>query len=60
VLAGSSATLRRHLQGDFGRLRAVEAGPDGLFYILTSNRDRRGVPSGDDDQLIRVNPRRLP
>lgn len=38
----------------YGRLRDVAQGPDKAIYILTSNRDGRGSPSADDDQLLRM------
>ncbi|MEM2094984.1 MAG: PQQ-dependent sugar dehydrogenase [Candidatus Caldarchaeum sp.] len=38
----------------FGRLRDVVEGPDGAVYVLTSNRDGRGVPRAGDDKMIRV------
>jgi glucose/arabinose dehydrogenase len=47
-------TLSRHLDGEYGRLRETVLGPDGAFYLLTSNRDGRGRPGADDDRLIRV------
>jgi glucose/arabinose dehydrogenase len=40
----------------FGRLRTVVEGPDGALYLLTSNRDGRGVPHMGDDRLLRVVP----
>jgi glucose/arabinose dehydrogenase len=52
-------TIKRHLQGNFGRLRDVVVGPDGFLYILTNNRDGRGIPSAEDDQIIRINPEKL-
>ncbi len=55
---GEALTLRRHLEGKFGRLRSVVLGPDNLLYITTSNRDGRGLPTSDDDQIIRVDPAR--
>ena len=33
------------IQGQFGRLRDIVEGPDGAYYLLTSNRDGRGSPS---------------
>ncbi|MBI2859378.1 MAG: PQQ-dependent sugar dehydrogenase [Chloroflexi bacterium] len=52
-------SLQRHLNRSFGRIRDVVVGPDGLLYITTSNRDGRGVPSPNDDQIIRINPSKL-
>lgn len=49
--------LKRHLQGEYGRLRTVVIGPEGYFYLLTNNRDGRGAPSPGDDRIIRINPR---
>ncbi|MGI8728887.1 MAG: PQQ-dependent sugar dehydrogenase [Solirubrobacteraceae bacterium] len=43
-------------EGRFGRLRAAVEGPDGGIYLLTSNRDGRGSPTGEDDRVIRVTP----
>jgi len=37
----------------------VVIGPDNMLYILTNNRDGRGVPTAEDDQIIRINPRKL-
>jgi len=38
----------------FGRLRDVLVGPNGEFYLATSNRDGRGSPSADDDRIVKV------
>jgi glucose/arabinose dehydrogenase len=46
--------LETWLEHQYGRLRDVVEGPDGAFYILTSNRDGRGTPSVDDDRLLRL------
>jgi glucose/arabinose dehydrogenase len=51
--------LTRYLNGTFGRLRDVVPGPDGLLYVLTNNRDGRGIPLAGDDRLIRINPDKL-
>lgn len=48
-----------NLGDDFGRLREVVAGPDGMLYITTSNRDGRGVTRSGDDKIIKVNPSKL-
>lgn len=48
--------LKEYFKNEFGRIRTVRKGPDGMFYILTSNRDGRGKPATDDDRLIRINP----
>lgn len=52
--------VRKHLVGVYGRLRAIRIGPDGAFYITTSNTDGRGIVRGNDDKLIRINPKKLP
>lgn len=46
--------LKIHFLGQFGRLRAVKLGPDGMLYITTSNTDGRGVPRAGDDKIIRI------
>lgn len=43
-------------EGEFGRVRTVVEGPDGALYALTSNRDGRGSPTGEDDRIIRIVP----
>ncbi|OGO30896.1 MAG: glucose sorbosone dehydrogenase [Chloroflexi bacterium RBG_16_56_11] len=58
-VGGAGVTLKRHFDRDFGRLREVVIGPDGFFYLLTSNRDGRGLPVDEDDQVIRLDPARL-
>jgi quinoprotein glucose dehydrogenase len=42
--------------GRFGRLRTVVEGPDGALYVLTSNRDGRGVAHAGDDRILRITP----
>jgi len=47
--------LSKFAEGEFGRIRTIVVGPDGDFYILTSNRDgRNDQPSVLDDRLIRI------
>jgi glucose/arabinose dehydrogenase len=46
------------LEGEYGRLRTVVEGPEDDLYVLTSNRDGRGSPEGDDDRIVRITPPR--
>jgi len=51
---------REHFVGEYGRLRTVQVGPDGMLYLLTSNRDGRGdTPADNDDRVIRIDPTQL-
>lgn len=51
-------TDREYLfHGEFGRIRDVVEGPDGIVYILTNNRDGRGDPTSEDDRIIRLVPK---
>jgi|AntRauTorcE11897_2_1112592.scaffolds.fasta_scaffold00062_29 glucose/arabinose dehydrogenase len=51
-----TVAITAHLRQDFGRLRAVTAGPDGFIYVSTSNTDGRGTERSNDDKIIRINP----
>jgi glucose/arabinose dehydrogenase len=52
---GLDGTGARALLTDrYGRLRAVEPAPDGSLWVLTSNRDRLGDPTDDDDRILRI------
>jgi glucose/arabinose dehydrogenase len=58
----SDTTLSKitpHFAGEFGRLRTVAVGPDGMLYLLTNNRDGRGTPRDGDDKIIRLDPKLL-
>ena len=48
--------LKTHFFQAFGRLRAVTLGPDGFFYLSTSNTDGRGSVRDKDDKIIKINP----
>ena len=47
---------KKLFQGEFGRIRDVQTGPDGFLYILTSNRDGRGIAASNDDRILRIIP----
>lgn len=54
-----TATAHPLYEGDYGRLRHVEQGPDGSVFLLTSNQDGRAAgefPTDDDDRIIRIEP----
>jgi glucose/arabinose dehydrogenase len=51
--------LKKYFLKEFGRIRTVRVGPDGMLYLSTSNRDGRGTPKSGDDKIIRVNPELL-
>jgi len=60
VLDGTNVKeLRRHFHEEFGRIRTVRVGSDGMLYLTTSNRDGRGTPGAGDDRIIRINPSKL-
>lgn len=51
--------VRELVKGKYGRIREVIAGPDGMLYITTSNKDGRGLPNENDDRIIRLNPSKM-
>lgn len=56
-IGGGNVT--EQFKDEFGRIREVIAGPDGMLYMTTSNNDGRGNPADNDDKIIRVNPTKL-
>ncbi len=53
-------TVQRHFANEYGRLRALRLGPDGLLYMGTSNRDGRGSIRDGDDKIFKIDPDQLP
>ncbi|HET6627815.1 MAG TPA: PQQ-dependent sugar dehydrogenase [Nocardioidaceae bacterium] len=46
---------RRYFTGDLGRIRTVQAAPDGSLWITTSNHDgRSSTAHPNDDRVLRV------
>jgi glucose/arabinose dehydrogenase len=54
VPVADPGTATEYYEGEFGRLRAVTASPQGDLWFTTSNTDGRGDPDGDDDRLMSV------
>lgn len=55
----SNNNLTQYLSSELGRIRDVVVGPDNFLYILTNNRDGRGIPTPGDDKIIKVDPNKL-
>ena len=43
---GSLISAEKMFEGEFGRIRTAQIGPDGILYLLTAN--------GDNDKIIRI------
>lgn len=60
VLNGEKVSaLKEHFTKEFGRIRTVRVGPDGMLYLTTSNKDDRGTPKTGDDKIIKIDPSQL-
>ncbi len=59
TLSDGMPSIKELFKAEFGRIREVVAGPDGMLYVTTSNRDGRGIPKSGDDRIIRINPNGL-
>ena len=43
---GSLVSSEKMFEGEFGRIRTAQIGPDGVLYLLTAN--------GDNDKIVRI------
>lgn len=59
ISTGRAEDLKIYLKGEYGRLRTVSIGRDGMIYVLTNNKDGRGSPEVGDDRIIKIDPRML-
>ena len=55
-LSSPSFTLEQFFKNKYGRIRDIVKGPDGMYYLTTSNRDGRGSVQNGDDKIIKINP----
>lgn len=56
---GNVTELKEHFIKEFGRIREVVTGSDGMLYITTSNTDGRGDADDTDDKILKINPAKL-
>jgi glucose/arabinose dehydrogenase len=54
VPASDPSTYTELLVEQYGRLRAVVAGPDRTLWVVTNNTDGRGEPRPGDDRIISI------
>ncbi len=53
LTGGETGEPEARFEGDYGRLRTVEAAPDGSLWLTTSNTDGRGDVQDGDDRILR-------
>lgn len=53
----SPVAIEAHFENEYGRIRTVAMGPDGMLYFATSNNRGGEMVNASDDRIIRVSPR---
>jgi len=54
-ISGTGTTApKAFFQGQFGRLRTVEASPDGDIWLTTSSGDKDSTPNNSNDKILHV------
>ncbi|CAN5381962.1 PQQ-dependent sugar dehydrogenase [soil metagenome] len=56
VKGGRAVKPTPYFVGEYGRMRTIARAPDGTLWLTTSNRDGRGEPAEDDDQILQLRP----
>ncbi|SFC98833.1 PQQ-dependent sugar dehydrogenase [Streptomyces aidingensis] len=51
---GSAGEPRAFLEGEYGRLRTVQAVGEGELLLVTNETDGRGSPQPEDDRILRL------
>ena len=55
-ISGSSVgSQKSYFQGQFGRIRTVEASPDGDIWMTTSDGDKDSTPNNSNTKILHVN-----
>lgn len=57
VVDKKGATIRTYFKNEFGRIRELMQGSNGMIYFITSNRDGRGNIKESDDKIIKIDSR---
>jgi glucose/arabinose dehydrogenase len=54
ITGDTTAPPVAYFQGEFGRLRTVEASPDGGLWLTTTSGDKDSIPNNSNDQILHV------
>ena len=54
ITGNSTSTPTAYFEGEYGRLRTVEASPDGGLWLTTSSGDKDSTPNNSNDVILHV------